>query len=384
MSFKFLPLLWSGIWRKPGRTLLTVSQVSVAFALFGVLQGMKTGVEQAVANSRADVLFVGVNAFGGAPLPISYIDRLRSIPGVKAVTFADGWLGNYQKPTQPVYVLTIDPDDIWLTLAPEILKVSPADLEALRKKRTGVLISADIGKQYGWHVGDRIPLTSPAILQSNGSGNWTVDVVGTFTAHEISAGQYIVGNYSYLDEARQRFKGTVRNFYVVISDPTRAAAMSDTIDKTFANSSGETRTASFRENAQQQLQSIGDLNFLIRAVVSAVLVALLFSNATMVMQSIRERTPELAVLKTLGFSDRGVFYLVLAEAVIVCIVAAVLGLALAAIAFPYAGKYLPGLSMPWMVVEIGVLSAVGVALISAAVPAARAARLQIVDALAGR
>jgi putative ABC transport system permease protein len=113
-------------------------------------------------------------------------------------------------------------------------------------------------------------------------------------------------------------------------------------------------------------------------------VTLLFSNATMMMQSIRERTPELAILKTLGFTNRAVFCLVLAEAIIVCIVAAVIGLALATIVFPYAGKYVPGLSMPWVVVAIGLLAAVGVALVSAAVPAVRAARLEIVDALAGR
>ena len=102
----------------------------------------------------------------------------------------------------------------------------------------------------------------------------------------------------------------MRNFYAVISDPKRAAEMSDTIDRMFANSPNETQTASFRENAQQQMRSIGDLNFLIRAIVSAVLVALLFSITTMMMQTIRERTPELAVLKTLGFSDRAVFLMV--------------------------------------------------------------------------
>src|SRR5688572_22328037 len=115
---KFLPLIWSGIWRKPGRTVLIFLQVCIAFALFGVLQGMKTGVDEAIAKSRADLLRVGPNAFGAAPLPLAYLDRLRSIPGVKTVTFADGLLGTYQKPTQPVYVLAIDASDSWLTMAP--------------------------------------------------------------------------------------------------------------------------------------------------------------------------------------------------------------------------------------------------------------------------
>jgi putative ABC transport system permease protein len=380
---KFLPLLWYGIWRKPVRTALIFLQVSVAFALFGVLQGMKTGVDQAVANARADVLSVGPSVQGGAPLPIGYMSRLQAVPGVKTVTFVDGLLGNYQKPNQFVYVLSLAPGNDWLWLAPEILKVTPKDLEALQKTRTGVLISPDIGARYGWHVGDRISLTS-ATMRRDGTGTWTYDIVGTFTAHEISAGSYIVGNYAYLDEARELNKGTVRNFLAVASDPKQAPALEDTIDRVFANSSNGTQTTSFRESAQQQMQSIGDLNFAIRSVVTAVLVALLFSMATMMMQSIRERAPELAVLKTFGFGDRTVFVLIAAEALLVCVMASLSGLALAWIAFPLAAKFIPGLSMPLMVVELGIIGAVLIALISVSLPGLRAARLNVVDALAGR
>jgi putative ABC transport system permease protein len=380
---KFLPLIWSGIWRKPGRTTLIFLQVAVAFALLGVLQGLKTGVDEAIARSRADVLFVAPDAFGGAPLPEAYIDRLRSIPGVKTVTFADGILGTYQKPGQFVYVLAIEGSETWLTMAPEIFKVHPTDLEALHQTRTGALISADIAKKYGWHVGDRIPLTSTTV-QNDDNAVWTFDVVGTFTAHELGAGGYIVANYAYLDEARKLYKGTVRNFYVLVSDPTQAAAVSETIDRAFATSSSATATASIRENAQQQLQSIGDLNFVIRSVLSAVLVALLFSTSTMMMQTIRERTPELAVLKTLGFTYLAVFLLVVAEALLVCVTAAFIGLAGAFMAFPFAAKFVPGLSMPISVIEAGIAGAAFVALVSGSLPAFKAARLEIVDALAGR
>ena len=160
--------------------------------------------------------------------------------------------------------------------------------------------------------------------------------------------------------------------------------MADNIDRRFANSSNATRTESLRELAQSQMQSIGDLNFLIRAIVSAALVALLFSTATMMMQSIRERTPELAVLKTLGFTDRAVFLFILAEAVLVFIAAAAFGLALALLVFPLAAKFVPGLSMPLAVVLVGLACAVSAAAISASVPAVRAARLNIVAALASR
>jgi putative ABC transport system permease protein len=380
---KYLPLIWSGIWRKPGRTTLVILQVAVAFALFGILQGMKTGVDQVVANARADVLFVGPAVFGGAPLPAAYIERLKSIVGVKTVSFADGLVGTYQKPTQPVFVLALEKSSVWLTLVPEIFKVLPKDLAALQNTRTGALITTDIGRKYGWHIGDRIPLTS-STLQSNGSGTWVFDVVGTVTDHEPGEAGFIVANYDYLDDARVLNKGTVRNFYVVVSDPKQAGAVSNVIDAAFANSSNETNTASFRENAQQQMQSIGNLNFVIRSIVSAVLVALLFSTCTMMMQTIRERTPELAVLKTLGFTDRAVFLIVTAEAIVVCLAAAIMGLGLATGLFPYASKFIPGLSMPIVVIASGLIGSVLVALISVAMPAARAASLPVAAALAAR
>jgi putative ABC transport system permease protein len=380
---KYLPLLWSGIWRKRGRTILVLLQVAIAFALFGVLQGMKTGVDRAIAKTRADLLLVTPADFGGTPLPLSYLDRLRSMPGMQSVDFADGFLGTYQKPSQPVYVLAIVPTNLWVTLVPEMFQVLPKDLEALNNTRDGVLINPDIAKKYGWHVGDRIPLTSTT-LQADGSGTWTFQVVGKFTDHEPGEAGFIVGNYDYLDQARVLNKGTVRNFYAVISDPRRAAEMSETIDRAFGNSSNETKTGSLRQVAQQQMRAIGDLNFLIRSVVGAVLVALLFSITTMMMQTIRERTPELAVLKTLGFGDRLIFLLVVGECLLVCTAAALIGLALAAGVFPYAGEFIPGLSMPLNVVGIGLIGAVTVALITAVPPALRAARLQVVDALAGR
>jgi putative ABC transport system permease protein len=194
----------------------------------------------------------------------------------------------------------------------------------------------------------------------------------------------IVVNNAYLDEARSQDRGTVQHFHVVTTDPRRAIAVADAIDHEFANSANETRTESYREGAQRQMQSIGDLNFAIRSIISAVFVALLFSTATMMAQSIRERTVELATLKAIGFSDRAVFALIAAESIAIWTCAALLGLLLATIAFPYAAKMVPGISMPWVVVEIGLAIAVFIALASALVPGYRAARLNVATALAGQ
>jgi len=380
---KYLPLIWSGIWRKPGRTTLIFLQVMVASTLFGVLQGLKTGTENAIANARADLLIVRPAVAGGAPLPRADLEHLRAIPGVRYVTFDDGLMGTYQKPDQSVLVVADEESPVWLTMMPEYFEVQRKDLDALHRLRTGALVDRSMAKKYGWHIGDKIPLTS-ATLQANGSGNWTFDIVGTFISRGEGIPSYIVANYTYLDEARVRDKGTVTKFFVSIADPHQAAHMSATIDRSFANSSNPTKTASIHELAQQNLQSIGDLDFLIRSVVSAVLVALLFAVSTIVMQTIRERAPELAVLKTLGFSNRALFILIIVEVFLVCILADLLGLALALAVFPLAAPFVQGLSMPLSVLGIGALGALLVALVSGAIPAMRAARLPIVDALAGR
>ena len=302
------------------------------------------------------------------------------MPGVKVVAPVELFLATYQKPDQRMVAVAIPPVEGWQSAF--TFAIAPGTLDAFRRTRTAAIVKAQTAQRYGWKAGDRIPLRS-TITQQTGSTDWAFDVVGTFTDTDIgAAGDSLLINYTYFDEARLAAKGTVAHFNVAIADPARAATIADEIDRRFANSSSETRTESLRELAQAQMQSIGDLNFLIRAILSAVLVALLFATATMMVQSTRERAPELAVLKTLGFSDRAVFFLILAEAIAVFTAAAACGLALATAVFPLAGKFVPGLSMPLGTVALGFASAALVAVISASVPALMAARSDIPTALA--
>jgi putative ABC transport system permease protein len=365
------------------RSALVFLQVGVAIALFGILQGLKTGVDEAISRVRADVLYVAPAVFGGARLPMAYINQLRSLPGVKSVTYGDAIGGVYQKPTQGVVALGIDPSRIWLTLVPRAFTIRPRDLRALRHTRSGALVTADIARKYGWHVGDEIAIESTT-LQRSGSRIWYFNIVGSVTDHEPGEGGLIVANYAYLNESRASDKDTVRNFYVVVSDPKQAAAVAELIDRTFANSPLGTRTMSLRETAQQEMRSIGDVSFAIRWIISALLVALAFAISMMMMQTIRERTFELAILKALGFGNRMIFVLLAMESLVIWIAAALTGLALAWIAFPLAAKYVPGLSMPIAVVAAGVGGAALLALISVSVPGHRAARLKVAEALAGR
>jgi putative ABC transport system permease protein len=380
---KFLPLIWSGIWRKPGRTVLIFLQVSVAFALFGVLQGLKTGVQHAVDAARADLLIVHSRlSLIMEGLPISLLGPIRSVSGVGVAIPVELFMCHYQKPEQGVLSVAVTPDKDWTTAF--TFAIAPQDLDAFAKSRTAALVLEATAKKYGWKIGDRIPLICSTV-QRNGSANWTFEVVGTFTDSDFGGGgDKIIMSFPYYDEARATGRGTVNHINVSVTDPNRAVPVAEAIDRLSANSSHETKSESIRELAQQQVQQIGDFDFLIRAVVSAVLAALLFAIATMMMQSVHERTSELAVLKTIGFTDRAVFVLILAEALSVCILAGTFGLALATAALPIAARVVTGLSMPKITLTIGLGFAVLVALISAAVPALLAARLRVSTALAER
>jgi putative ABC transport system permease protein len=381
---KFIPLIWSGLWRKPGRTILIFLQVAVAFALFGVLQGLKSGVAHAVAAARADLLLVHAReGFVNTPLPLGLLEQIRSVAGVKVAVPVELTGATYQKPSERLGIVAVGSDDPrW----PDAFTYSipTKALQVFHATRTATLVQDAEAEKYGWKTGDRIPLMTPTVQQS-GTANWAFDDVGTFTDSDMGGGRFkILINYAYFDEARAANKGTVNHFNVAVTDPKLAVQVAEAIDRRFRNSSHETKTESLRELAQAAMQSIGDFDFLIRAVVSAVLVALLFATTTMMVQSVRERTPELAVLKTVGFTDRTVYLLILAEALLVCLAAAAFGLALADLVFPYAARFVVGLTMPAVVVAAGLGCSVLVALVSAALPAALAARLRVATALAGR
>jgi putative ABC transport system permease protein len=380
---KYLSLIWDGIWRKRGRAILTGLQVLVAFVLFGLLQGMKSGIDDAIDKIGAD-LYIVQHATGFSPMPLAMYSRLVAVPGVRAAAYESFLAGTYQKPTQHVLAVACDQDSIIATI-PHGAIVSQAAVDAMKRTRSGVLVSENLARKYGWKTGDRIPLET-SVLRQDGSLTWTFDMVGTFVPGEQSLSpDFMIINYAYFDEARTIDRGTVAMYYVRVTDPKQGLAVAQAIDKLFLNSSDETRTESARESIQATLESLGDMDFVVRAIVGAVLFALLFSITAMMMQSIRERTAELALLKTLGFSDGKLFWIVLCEVLTLCIVAAALGLALATWVLPAARHFTNiNVTMPASVVLAGLGLAALLAIVTATVPAMRARRLQVVDALAGR
>lgn len=379
---KYLPLIWAGIWRKRGRAVLMLLQIASAFALFGLLEGVNTGIKQAIAQLHRDRLYIGSSVSLGDPLPISLLARIRATPGVALVTPRQGLPGTYQQPDQQVGVIAIEPR-AFFEIHDEYAVAQDA-IAALAGNRTGTLVGRDSMERFGWEVGDRVVLQSP-VPRNDGSREWAFDIVGSYDmADEADEANALIANFAYVDEARFANRDTVQVFVAKIDDPESAAAVGLAIDNAFANSDHETRTQSEADLAASQIQRIADLDFLARAIIAAVFFALLFATGALMMQSIRERMPELAVLKTVGYSDRLVMGIILAEAVVFCLFAAGAGLAIASFVLPMARNFIGLAGVPLVVVAAGLVLALALALIGSSVPAWRGLRLQVADALAGR
>jgi putative ABC transport system permease protein len=380
---KYLPLIWAGLWRKPLRTILTLLSIIVAFLLFGMLQGVNAALDQSIAGAAVDRLIVQSRINFTEPLPSSYLPRLEGVPGITGVAYAS-WFGPYfQDPKNFIFTFPIDPER-YFGLFPE-LKLPKEQLDAFVHTRTGAVIGLDMANKYGWKVGDRVPLHSTIWTNREGNSDWNFDIVGIYSDPEDHSNEQIFFlNHTYFDEGRSFGKGTIGWYIVRIADPHQAAAMAGTIDKLFANSSDETKTMTERESAQAFLKQQGDINFIATSIIGAVFFTLLFLTGNTMMQSVRERIPEFAVLKTLGFSENGVLTLVLAESLALCIAAALIGLALAELAFPFLKQLIGTANLPGSVILLGLAVAVLLALITGLPPALRARRLNIVDALAGR
>jgi putative ABC transport system permease protein len=380
---KFLHLVWTGLWRSRTRAVLTLLSIAVAFVLFGLLQGINAWFDGSLPGLRADRLIVVSRVSQLEPLPSAHLRRIEKVPGVRRATLVGALPAIYQRRGNDVLVLATDPS-VLFDIYPD-WHVSPDELQAMSARRTGALVGAALMKAYGWKLGDRLPLRT-SVVQQDGSTDWSFEIVGTYNVMGATTQENrIIVNYAYFDEARMFDRGRAFAFIASIDDPQQSSRICAAIDALFANSPDETLTQNEAEYAQSQLRQLGDVGLMVNAIVGAVLFTLLFLTGNTMRQAVRERIPEFAVLKAIGFSDGSVTALVLAEAVLLCVVAASLGLAVAAAVFPVtAALGISGGGLPPGVFASGMVVALALALASGLPPAWRAHRLTIVDALAGR
>jgi putative ABC transport system permease protein len=380
---RFFPLVWSNLWRKKARTIFTLLSIVIAFLLFGLLQGINTWMSTFGTASNANRLYVASRVSELQPIPSAYLSQILAVPGIRQSTYIAGFTGFYQEKRNTLVAFATEVKTFF-DLYPE-WRIAPEQLAAMSRTRAGAIVAAPLMRAFGWKIGDRLPLRT-SVMKRDGSADWDFEIVGIYDVPATPAeANRILVNYAYFDEARLLERGTAWAFVVAVDDPTRSAQICAAVDALFVNSASETVTQDEKAYVQGQLRQLGDVSLMANAIVAAVLFTLLFLTGNTMMQSVRERTPELAILKTVGFSDRSVTILVLIESVLLCVLAASLGLAAAAAVFPVtAAVGMGGSGLPLKVVAVGLAMALVLALASGLPPAWRAQRLVIVEALAGR
>ncbi|HSB42549.1 MAG TPA: FtsX-like permease family protein [Methylomirabilota bacterium] len=385
---RYLPLLWAGLFRKKTRTTLTLSSIVVAFALFGLLQAVEVAFESGADTADAKRLLTTARYSIIEPLPMAYQRRIERVPGVVGVAFADWFGAKYQNESNAFPVFAVDPAR-YLDMYPEFT-VSRAQREAFVKTRTGALAGQRLVDRFGWKVGQKLPISSEIHAKTDGSLNWEFDLVGTLDAEDPAVRgntDVVLINVAYFDEARQIGRGKTGWYIVRIADSGQARTVSAAIDALFMNSPDETKTQPEKEFALGFAKQIGDIGALVTRILIAVFFTIVILTGNAMAQSIRERIPELAILKTLGFSDAKVTALVLAEALLLLALGGAIGMAAAVAMMPALNGATGGRFPPLFVgPETWLLAAAVAAAVALAIglpPALRANRLKIVDALSG-
>lgn len=382
---KYFYLVWKNLGRRKLRTVLTVFSTIVAFLLFGLLAAVRLGFSAGVEVSGVDRMLVTHKVSIILPLPISYQETIRTMPGVQAITHANWFGGTYKDPKNFFPQMAVD-TTTFLDLYPEYRL--PADQKkAWQTDRTAAIVGRKTADRFGFKVGDRIPLTAPW-LRKDGARSWEFNLVGIYDGKQKETDtSALYFNYDYMKEAlaTASIANQVGWYIIRIADPARSQEVAKRIDAQFANSPAETKTQTEKEMAQGFANQVGNIGTLVTWVVAAVFVTLLLVVANTMALSIRERMSELAVLKTLGFTHVQVMLLVLAESCFLALLGAILGLGLGIVVVSGIGKgiqqFVSVFFVPPRDLVLGLVLALLLGLIAGLPPAVQALRLRIVEAL---
>ena len=378
---KFLPLIWRNLLRRKFRTIFTLGCIFVSFVLFAFLMIVRTAFTLGVDFAGADRLWLYHKVSIIQPLPVSYANEIIKTPGVSNLTYCMWFGGTYQGKTNQFATFATDVEN-YLKLYPEF-KVPPDQLAALKADRQGAIIGRDTATKYGWKVGDRVTIGADIWMPTNGQ-SWDFNVDGIYDGAKTVDKTQFLFRYDYFDENRNAGKGTVNWYVIKVDDPSAAASIAAALDAHFSNSQAETKTAPEKAVIADFAKQTGNIGAMITAILSVVFFIILLVVANTMAQSVRERTSELAVLKTLGFSDTGILLMVLAESLVIAILGGWVALGLM---FVLVGRgslntaMLPVFIFSTRALVIGAILAVLLGILAGVLPAAAAMRLKITDAL---
>ena len=384
---KYFHLVWAALVRSKTRTLLTLMSVVAAFLLFGMLDSVRvafnSGGSVAGANRMVTMSRLSITQM----LPYSLDQQIHAVPGVKQAAYAAWFGGIYRDPKNFFANFSVSPN--YLDLYPEF-KLPDAQRKAWQADRQGAIVGEALARQFGWKIGDTIPLQA-TIFPTHGSNDWSFTLRGIYHVDDpkMKAQERVLFfHWTYFDEANDYVKGRV-GWWIVQPDKTASAdAVARAIDRLSENSDHETKTQSEAAFNQSFAKQFADIGLIVSAIMGAVFFTLLLLTGNTMAQAVRERIPELAVLKTIGFSNRSVLWLVLAESVLLVVLGGTLGMLLAAAIVPMVGAASGGMiALPGLLAQtwgLGLALMVGIGLLVGVLPALRGMRLNIVDALAGR
>ena len=383
----YFSLLWANLFRKRTRTWLTLSSVTIAFLLFALLRTVAEAFSGGVSVEGADRLTTAAKYSVIDNLPIKQQQQIESIDGVEAVTHANWFGGVYQDTRNFFPKYPVQPID-YFSMYPEFL-AEPDIVERFQNTRQGAMASVGLAEKYGWRVGDIIPIEGDIWSMSDGSRAWSFELVGTYTVKEgdPDPGLFFFHNDFFEEAVADYGKSQVGWWVIRVTDPDRAPQIASAVDALFENSPDPTKTMTEAEYQRQFASQLGDIGLMMTGILGAVFFTIVLLTANTMAQALRERVPELAVLKTLGFSDTSVSLLVLAESLVLCLVGGVAGLGIALLLEkPLGGnivQFTGVFDVSLGIVASGVALAVVLGLVVGGVPAVNARRISIVDALRG-
>ena len=381
---KYVPLFFANLRRKPVRTSLTVASIVVAFLLFGLLKTMEGALALAADLAGIDRLATMHKMSLIQTFPLSYLNRIRAVDGVvEATPFV--WFGGIYQDERNQIAAQATEAETFFTVYPEY-RLSPEQRADWISDRASMVVGRVIAEEYGWNVGDTVPLRSSFYRKTDGGAVWDMRIAGIYeTTNGDNSSLYF--HYDYLNESLPDTGGRDTIGFVVmkIANPDDSAQVSAKVDSLFANSPAETKTATERAFIQGFANQIGDIATIVTAVASAVFFTMLLVTGNTMAQSVRERISEIAVLKTLGYSKRVVAGLVLTESFAITAIGGAIGLGLAALSAEamsaQLAQFFPVLGIPSSTYAIGAALIVVLSLLAALLPSIEAWRLKITDAL---
>ena len=378
-------LIWRNLWRKPIRTVFTMLAILVVFFLFTLLEGLRIAFSLSDVGVEAEERLLSSHKVSLIMwLPVAYQSRIERLEGIETVSHASWFGAKYQdNPQFGQYPVVAEQ---YLALNPEI-NLPEEQKQAWLANRIGAIVGRPLANQYGWKVGMRVPLQSSIWVRNNGSNVWEFDIEGIFedTSGGMNAG-VLLFHYDYFDEARAVNKGMV-GWYISKGDGSVPIdELMASIDAEFVNSPAETKTMTEAAFAQQYAKQFGNIGLIVTLILAAVVFMIMLVTGHTMAQSVRERIHEMGVLKTLGFTSRGILGMTVAEGLLlvtpVGLVAMALGVVTMTVLENSVASFFPGgLGIGAYSVVLGVALMLAIALGSVLPPVIRALRLDIVALL---